>query len=318
MELRQLRYFVILAEELNFTKAAAKLHIVQPALSQQIKDFETELGGSLFHRNKRKVELSEAGRILLPEARQILRQSRQLADLMKLTTQGNIGRIRIGYSAGSVLSGLLGTILRRYRKSYPGIELSLSQVYPENQVDRLLKREIDIIFGMSNAISLPPECRRLPLASYPLCVLMPSNHPLAEAQRLPVESLRDQSFIAYSDSEDRHGERFIQSVLGSRPKIVHKTDNLLFISVLIEAGLGLAIMPTVMLKSFTGGIRALPLTNSDITFEVVLIVRQGEKEPTIENLIVIALEESLQRKAVKEPEPASKQPHFPVQAADKA
>lgn len=128
MEMRQLRYFITLSEELNFTRAAQRLHIVQPALSRQIRELEKDLGILLFNRNKRIVELTEAGRIFLPEAIKTLEQADYAVAQARRAQAGAVGKIEIGYSSGSVLSGVLGAILRRYREAFPDVELRMRQV----------------------------------------------------------------------------------------------------------------------------------------------------------------------------------------------
>lgn len=128
MELRQLRYFITLAEELNFTRTAQRLHIVQPALSRQIKELEKELHILLFRRNKRSVELTESGRIFLPEAIKTLEQAEHAVTQARRAQAGIVGKIEIGYSSGSVLSGVLGAILRRYREAFPDVELDRKSV----------------------------------------------------------------------------------------------------------------------------------------------------------------------------------------------
>ena len=288
MELRQLRYFVALADELNFTRAAGRLHIVQPALSQQIRDLEEELGVVLFHRSKRLVEITEAGRIFLPEARKTLEQARHAAEQTRRAGAGTIGRLEIGYSSGSVLSGVLGSILRRYRKAFPEVELNMRQVFPATQIDLLMRREIDIFFGMSNAINLPRDCQVVPLARYPLRLVMSVEHPLAGRKKIKVEELSRESFIAHSDPEDRHGENFLKQVLGFNPLIAQRSSSLLFMGVLIEAGFGLAVLPTIMAEALPGGVTSRPLAGTKASFDVAAVIRKNGLEPAVKHLADIA------------------------------
>ena len=290
MELRQLRYFAVLADELNFTRAARLLHIVQPALSQQIKELEEELGAVLLYRSRRSVSLTEAGRIFLPEARKTLEQARYAVEQTRRANAGTIGRIDIGYSSGSVLSGVLGAILRRYRKDFPEVELNMRQVFPATQIDLLIRREIDVIFGMSNFINVPRDCQVIPLASYPLRLVMSVEHSLARRKKISVVELADEPFIAHSDPEDQHGEQFLRQVLGFSPLISHRSSSLLFMGVLIEAGFGLAVLPTVMADALAGGVTSRPLTGAGVSFEVAAVVRKNSLDPAVKHLTDIAAE----------------------------
>lgn len=290
MELRQLRCFAVLADELNFTRAARILHIIQPALSQQIKELEEELGAALFYRNRRGVSLTEAGRIFLPEVQKTLEQARYAVEQTRRANAGIIGRIEIGYSSGSALSGVLGSILRRYRKAFPEVELNMRQVFPANQINLLIRREIDVIFGMSNSIAVPRDCRVIPLASYPLRLVMSVEHPLAGRKKIMVKELVDEPFIAHSDPEDQHGEQFLRHVFGFNPVISHRSSSLLFMGVLIEAGFGLAVLPTVMADALAGGVTSRPLAGAGASFEVAAVVRNNSLEPAVKHLTDIAAE----------------------------
>jgi len=288
MELRQLRYFVLLADELSFTRAAQLLHIVQPALSQQIKDLEDELGVLLFYRSKRSVNLTEAGRIFLPEARKTLEQARYAVEQTRRAEAGTIGRIMIGYSSGSVLSGVLGSILRRYRQAFPEVELNMRQVFPATQIDLLIRREIDVIFGMSNSIIVPRDCEIIPLARYPLRLVMSVEHPLAGRKKIKMKELAEEPFIAYSDPDDQHGEKFLKLILGFEPLITHRTSSLLFMGVLIEAGFGLAVLPTVMSEAFSTGVTSRLLDGAKVSFDVAAMVRKKGLDPAVKHLLDIA------------------------------
>lgn len=290
MELRQLRYFTALADELSFTRAAQRLHIVQPALSQQIKELEEELGAALFYRSRRGVILTEAGRIFWPEARKTLEQARYAVEQTRRANAGTIGRIEIGYSSGSVLSGVLGSILRRYRKAFPEVELNMRQVFPATQMDLLVRREIDVIFGMINSITLPRDCQVIPLAKYPLRLVMSVEHPMAGRKKIKTPELADEPFIAHSDPEDQHGEQFLRQVLGFNPMISHRSSSLLFMGVLIEAGFGLAVLPTVMADALAGRLTSRPLADTGASFEVAAVVRKNSLDPAVKHLVDIAAE----------------------------
>ena len=144
MDLRHLRYFLAVAEEGHFGRAAQRLHIVQPALSMQIKALEEELGGPLFVRTSRKVELTDAGRLLQVEAQRTLEQ----ADHARLTVQrslrGETGHVRVGFAGNAVFSGKLTNDLRAFRRTYPDAELVVNEVAPLQQADAILAGQLDV------------------------------------------------------------------------------------------------------------------------------------------------------------------------------
>lgn len=296
MELRHLRSFTVLAKMLHFTRAAAKLHIVQPALSQQIKELEEELGVKLFRRDKRKVELTGAGRVFLEEAGAILERTKHAAAVARRAESGDIGRIRIGYSSGSAMSGILGKILREYRKNSPEVEIDLRQVYPSTQLELLLRREIDVIFGMTVVLKVPGACMTIPLGTYPLHIVMPKDHHLAAHSEITPRQLKNEPFIAYAGPDDFHGDTFLQTTLGFKPRIAQSTINLLFVSVLVEAGFGVAVMPTAMLGAFRGAMISRPLAEISTMFDVMAIVRREDMDPAVRRLIDAAA------KAVSKPQ----------------
>ncbi|MCA3809711.1 MAG: LysR family transcriptional regulator, partial [Burkholderia sp.] len=176
MELKQLRAFVTLAEELHFGRAAQRLFIVQPALSMQIKALEEELGARLFERDRHKVELSDTGRVFLPEARATLQQAARAEQMARLSSRGEIGTLRIAF-VSSVLPTLLPAVLRAMRERYPLITLELKDMPTPDQIAALRDRRID--FGM---IRLPAAYAGIDtrvVLEEGFVVALPLDHPLA-------------------------------------------------------------------------------------------------------------------------------------------
>lgn len=176
MELKQLRAFVTLAEELHFGRAAQRLFIVQPALSMQIKALEEELGARLFERDRHKVELSDTGRVFLPEARATLQQAARAEQMARLSSRGEIGTLRIAF-VSSVLPALLPAVLRTMRERYPLITLELKDMPTPDQVAALRDRRID--FGM---IRLPAAYAGIDtrvVLEEGFVVALPLDHPLS-------------------------------------------------------------------------------------------------------------------------------------------
>ncbi len=196
MELRHLRYFVTVAEELHFSKAAEKLYVTQPALSKQIRALETELQVQLFDRAKQKIELTAAGVVFLETARRILLEIEQGIEKTRQVARGEIGKLKIGFTA-SALQTVLPEILDKFRQIYPNVELNLKEICTEDQVEALQDRQIDLGFlhppirDRSNSLSLHL------LGEESILVAIPASHPLAALEKISFKSLANEPIIAY-------------------------------------------------------------------------------------------------------------------------
>ena len=196
MELRHLRYFVTVAEELHFGKAAKRLCITQQPLSRQIKDLEEELGIKLFYRTKRTVRLTEVGAIFLAETRKTLEQAKRAVHLAKQAQQGKIGRLTIGFT-GSALNIVLPTAVRQFKKLYPQIDLTLKRLQTIEQVEALDNKQIDL-----GLLHPPIDGDTLILETIyreQLIVALPDNHPFAKDTSVPIslKQLVNEPFILY-------------------------------------------------------------------------------------------------------------------------
>ena len=196
MELRHLRYFVAVAEELHFGRAAKRLCITQQPLSRQIKDLEEELGVELFYRTKRTVRLTEIGEIFLVETRKILQQADYAVELVKQASQGKIGHITVGFT-GSALNVVLPTAVRQFKKLYPQVNLALKRLQTIEQVEALETGQIDL-----GLLHPPIEDDTLILETIyqeQLVVALPDTHYLAKNLSSPIslKQLANESFILY-------------------------------------------------------------------------------------------------------------------------
>src|SRR5919106_428717 len=145
MELRHLRYFIAVAEQLNFRRAAEQLHVAQPPLSKQIRDLEDELGVQLFQRSKRRVQLTEVGRVFLGEARETLNQAEQAARAARRANCGEIGRLIVGFVMSATCS-VLPDVVRMFRKRYPGVELVMEESSTGQAIEDLHSRRLHVAF----------------------------------------------------------------------------------------------------------------------------------------------------------------------------
>jgi DNA-binding transcriptional LysR family regulator len=192
MDLRRLRYFVVAAEELNFSRAAGRLRIAQPPLSAQIKQLENELGVLLFDRTGRGVRLTDAGYVLLEEARRIFIQLEQTARMVERVGSGQVGRLSLGF-VPSATNEVLPPVLYKFQKSFPEVELFLHEMMPDQVVQRLHGKQIDVGF-----FYLPFDDSALdtrPVSREPLVVALPETHPLAKEPEIDLRSLEREPFV---------------------------------------------------------------------------------------------------------------------------
>lgn len=243
MELRHLRYFVTVAEELHFGRAAERLHIAQPPLSQQIRQLENELGFELFHRTKRKVELSEAGEVFLVEVRQIFRQLEQAIFLGRQVSRGEIGQLVIGF-VSSAAYNILPDFLLHFRHNNPNINLELHELTTDEQLRWLNSGRIDVGFVRPPVDENTYESKIVFQES--LAIALPENHPLANQDKVSLQSLKNESFILFP--------RFLAPGLydliisfcqqfGFSPKVAQEAIQMQTIVSLVAAEIGVAIVP---------------------------------------------------------------------------
>jgi DNA-binding transcriptional LysR family regulator len=199
MELRQLASFVAVAEELHFRRAAERLHLAQPSLSQHVRGLEAELGVQLFERNRRGAALTTAGQALLPEARELLARADQAAAVARSTGLGERGRLRLSLTR-SLTGGIAGAIVAAYRTRYPEVELELSVGNTMLHMEQLLEGDIDV--GFVRPPLEQPGLEELVLGREPMVCVLPQDHPLAERDRVRPDELRGEPLVWWPE---QHG-----------------------------------------------------------------------------------------------------------------
>ena len=242
MELRYYKYFLAVAEELHFGRAAARLHIAQPALSIQIKELERMVGGPLFERTSRNVKLTDAGRYLQKEAQLVLDQEQRAFRKVSRMLQGEAGVLNLGYTGSAVFSGLLGEMLKNYRADYPEVEVRLREMDPNRQLSELANRSLHAGFMTASFLSPPKEIRIHPLKSWPMRLALPAEHHLARKKKINLQMLRDEDFIGYA-GEDYQGGAMLGFIAGFKPRIPFEASSIIIMTAMVEAGLGLALVP---------------------------------------------------------------------------
>jgi LysR family transcriptional regulator, benzoate and cis,cis-muconate-responsive activator of ben and cat genes len=262
MELRHLRYFVVVAEEQNVTRAAERLHVSQPPLSRQIRDLEAELGVALFQRTAKSVALTEAGKIFLNEARAVLLQAEKAVQTVRAVATGERGQLRVGY-APSLTVELLPKALRAFESTSPGVRVTLHDLSTEECVQKLNAKKLDVALTVRPSGSSMRGLNFERLVTYPICCAVAVNHPLAKKRSIALTRLREERLMGYSQQDypeyfDRLAEIFKPNSFD--PHRVEEYDSATGLIAAVEAGRGVALVSTSM-KCLTGPrVKLLPIS----------------------------------------------------------
>ncbi len=281
MDLRQLRYFVTVANERNFSRAADRLHIAQPPLSRQIQQLEGEVGAELIDRSSRPLRLTEPGRLFYEQAVQVLSRVEEMRTMMKRALKIEKRQFVIGF-VGSVLYGHLPELVREFRRAAPEVEVHLVELVSLEQIGALKDGRIDIGFGRVRFDD--DEVRRIILREEPLMAALPIDHPL-EKQSGPVslEQLADERLILYPRAP-RPG--YADQVIalfhdrGLEPRIAHEARELQIAVGLVAAEEGVCIVPVSVQKSRVEGVRYKRLVEP-ATSPIIMSYRLGDKRPEL-------------------------------------
>jgi DNA-binding transcriptional LysR family regulator len=263
LDLRQLRYFVAVAEEEHVGRAAERLHISQSPLSRQIAQLEKVLGLTLFERSQQRIRLTSDGRVFLTEATALLRHADRLENLGRRLGRGEEGGLCVGYVGDAMHTGLLPRALRTLHDERPGIHVALYDLTSSQQFEGLRQRSLDIALVQEPPPATDPDLCGALLLEDPLLLALPSGHPLADATEIRPEDLDAQPWIAIENSQD-HAWRdsFVASCAASgfTPDIRFEAPEPLTGLGLVASGLGTAFVQKSMLHGPTPGItvRELP------------------------------------------------------------
>lgn len=282
IELRHLRYFVAVAEELNFSKAAERLGMAQPPLSQQIQRLEAIVGHPLFERRPR-VRLTPAGEAFLLSARRALAQVEQGVEASHRAARGEIGTVTVGFAASMVLS-LVPEAVRAFRKRFPGVELHLRELSSAAQVQALRDGQIDVGF-VREPMAADPEIELEEIGGESFVAVLPPEHPLADRRRVPLAALAEEPFVHFP----RHvAPGLYDRILslcqdaGFHPRVVQEAHEWLTIVGLVEAGMGVSLVPESFRKLKWGKVIYRPLEGSGARYAITLCWRAGGGRPAVE------------------------------------
>ena len=264
MELRHLRYFAAVAEEQNVTRAAARLHISQPPLSRQIRDLEEELGVGFFKRTGKSVELTEAGKIFLNEARAVLLRTREAVQAVQAVASGARGKVRVGY-APSLTVEILPRALKLFEEAHPGMRVALHDCSTEEYGQKLLERKLDVALGVKAAGKMWRGVVFDTLANCPLYCAVAVSHPLAKKRSISARQIKDERLIGYSRDEYPEYHAWLREILrpsGFDPWLAEEHDSVTSLIAAVEAGRGVAIAPSTLRCLAGPRLKLLPIRPS--------------------------------------------------------
>lgn len=288
IELRHLRYFVAVAEELHFGRAAERLHMAQPPLSQQIRQLEDELGFALFYRTKRVVQLTEAGQIFLDEIRPLFRQLDRAIQRGQLASRGEVGQLVIGFVSSSMYN-VLPRILQTFRNQVPGVTLTLAELTTDQQIQQLSDGEIDV--GLMRPPVDNPQFDTLLLLQESLVVALPAAHPLARQTTLALNTLAAEPFILFPRPLAPGLYDQIISLCQTAhfsPVVAQEAVQMQTIISLVAAEMGIAIVPASIQNLQRTGVEYRSINTQTPQASILLVWRHGDPSPIVQRFVQVA------------------------------
>jgi DNA-binding transcriptional LysR family regulator len=291
MELRHLRYFVAVAEELHFRRAAERLGIAQPALSQQIHQLEQEIGVMLFHRLTRGVELSDAGKSFLDDARAILAHAEQATAKAQRVARGDQGMIRIGFTGSASFNPLVPSVIQDYRAHFPGVAVSLVEGGTSQLVESLHEGRVDAAFIRLPLCELIEFLVVVPILEEEMLVALTSGHALTASTSVALECLAGEPFILFPRSSSPGlYDRIVSACehAGFSPNVVQHAPEVSSTVNLIAAGHGVSIVPASMQQMQPQGVTYRPIRGDGPRAPLSLAHRTNEPSAAVRNLVALA------------------------------
>ncbi|SCK19902.1 LysR substrate-binding domain-containing protein [Vogesella sp. LIG4] len=290
MDFRHLRYFIAVAEERHFTRAAERVGIQQPPLSMQIRQLEEEMGTPLFQRLTRGVALTEAGEAFLIEARAILARVEQARQQVQRLSRGEAGQLRIGFAGATYFQPLVPALLRDFRARYPGVELRPVESNTAQLIDGLMGGEVDLAFVRA-PFDAPAGLRSLELVDDELLVALPASHPAAAGADIALAELAQETFILFPrDISPGLYDRMIATIqqAGFSPKLGQEAPQIVSTVPMVAAGFGIALVPASVRQIQTDSVRYLPLCGQQARAPICLAYRQDHASAALANFVALA------------------------------
>ena len=282
LELRHLRYFVTVAEELHFGRAARRLGIAQPPLSQQIQRLEQVLGVRLFERTSRRVQLTDGGTTLLAEARRVLAAATEAMEATRRAGRGELGELRVAFAA-TVMFLALPEVIREFRGRYPGVHLDLREMPTGPQLAALKAGEIDI--GFVREPRPDPDLEIVTVMREPLRIAVNKSHPLAARPTIAVRHLAEEPFVLFPEelAPGLHAQVMgLCRAAGFTPRVVEESRELYTSVSLVEAGIGVSILPASVEKLGWRGVRDRAIPSAMAETRIAAAWRRDRVRPVVQ------------------------------------
>ncbi|CAN5361231.1 LysR family transcriptional regulator [soil metagenome] len=289
MELRQLRYFVAVAEEMNFRRAAERLHIAQPALSQQITKFEKELRTTLFERTTRRVELTDAGRVLLEEGRRVLADADHARAAVDRVVHGEAGLLRIGFVSSAALQILPATVLA-LKRAHPGVQVELTESTTDPQLRAILAGELDV--GLVREVDRAKDVVVRPILRERLILAVHQSHPFAERTSVRLAELAGEPFLTFPRHQVSRLYDHIAALChhaGFRLEVAQEAVQFPTLLGLAAANTGVTIVPASLRALNLADLRYVELADPEATSTLSIAYRADRQPPaTVRDFLDIA------------------------------
>lgn len=289
MEIRQLRYFVAVAEEQNFRRAAERLHIAQPALSQQIQRLEQQLKTSLFLRTTRHVELTDAGSVLLETGRRVLAEAEHALTAVQHSAHGEIGTLRVGFVSSAALT-LVPRIVHTLRANRPGLHVHLNEMTTDRQLDAVDDGSLDA--GIVREVGRNTSLTTLELVQESLLVALPQTHPLAHRESVQLSELAEENFVVFPRSQVSRLYDHIAALChhaGFRMQSTQQAVQFPTILGLVAAGTGIAVVPSSLRHLRLPGLVYARLDHPEAVSHIAIVCRQDRAHiPPVSTLIELS------------------------------
>lgn len=307
MELRHLRYFIAVAEELHFTRAAERLHIGQPPLSHAIQVLEADVGAQLFERSKRWVRLTPAGLLFLADARNILAMADQAVETARRAQRGEAGELRIGFTSSTPFTPLFAAVINRYRQQFPLVTLRLQEMATSRQMEAIAQRNLDLGFirppaGVSELGDTAETLRFSTLRKDNLVVVLPTTHALAVRKKIAIQELAAERFVMYPQTASVGIYPQIYSLChaaGFVPHVAQEAGESSTIIGLVAAGCGVSILPNSFDRIQMEGVCYRPLSDAGAGTALLLAQRKLEQTPLVDAFVALALGEAKRMNKVR-------------------
>lgn len=284
MNLNQMLYFLTVAEELHFSRAARRLHISQPSLSARIRELEEELGGPLFTRDHHNVSLTEAGKMFRKDVEHILLELDRSVKNVQALLAGENREIIIGYSESLMSAGIVGQIIRHFQKLHPNVRIRLRAMPIWEQQAALLQGDIAATFYATTGANAMDDCLSIHLGTWAFKAALPRSHPLAQKESIPAECLHKEHRIIVENEHHKQCIMEIENLLGIESSPHYTATNAGATLAMVESGIGYAIIPDADRVSYPDVIYR-PIEGLNVGLHGFFIYKDGSSDPLLRSLI---------------------------------